>query len=205
MSEDFAARPVPIRLAYRYPNGCMVSYAARAVNYDGASLRAVVNEGFEEGVALSVMAPFLEGLTTGLVAGAARSIDQPGYYEITLRFENGNGSALAVPSQPLEERPKSEQVPAASAEEPREVERPAARKPPARAVPEAIALAAEELANGLYRLPVPRFSQVMQWTPPKSRPLGLLVAVAAAIHLLEEKGLVNTTHLFRTVKGARKR
>jgi len=195
MPGDFS-RPVPIRLAYRYPNGGMVSYAARAVSYNGTSLRLIVNESFEEGMSLAVMAPFLGGLTTALVSAASRSKNQPGYHEIVLRFGKGNGSALAGAS----ERQKQPDP-----QHPERVEKTAGRKQPARVVPEAIAQAAEELANALYRLPVPRFSQALRWTPAKWRPLALLAAVAAAVHLLEEKGLVNSTHLFRTIKGAHKR
>jgi hypothetical protein len=175
----------------------MVSYAARAVSYDGVYLRLIVNEGFEEGMSLAVMAPFLGGLTTALVSAASRSKNQPGYYEIVLRFGKGNGSALAGASERQEQ--------AESLQEPAGPGQPAGRKQPAKVVPEAIAQAAEELASALYRLPVPRFSQALQWTPAKSRPLALLAAVAAVVHLLEEKGLVNSTHLFRTVKGAHKR
>ena len=197
MPGKFNKGPVPVRLAYRYPNGSMVSYAARAVSYDGMSLRVVVNEGFQEGVSLTVMAPFLEGLTAGRVSRASRSKDQPGYYEIILRVGKGNGSVLTGASEEVFQG-------TAGAGQLDGVE-PAGRKQPARVVPEAIAQAAEELSSALYRLPIPRFSQALQWTPVKSRPLALLAAVAAAVHLLEEKGLVNTTYLFRTVKGAVRR
>ena len=197
MPWNFNKGPVPVRLAYRYPNGGMVSYAARAVSYDGNSLRVLVNEGFEEGMSLAVMAPFLKGLKTGWVSEASRSKDQPGYYEILLRVGKGNGSVLTGVSEEVFQG-------AARAGQLDGVE-PAGRKQPARVVPEVIAQAAEELANALYRLPVPRFSQALQWIPAKSRPLALLAAVAAAVHLLEEKGLVDTTYLFRTVKGAVRR
>jgi len=190
MPGDFS-RPVPIRLAYRYPNGSMVGYAARAVSYNGTSLRLIVNESFEEGMSLAVMAPFLGGLTTALVSAASRSKKQPGYYEIVLRLGKANGTTVAAPSEGQEQADPAE--------------RGAGRKQPARMVPEAIAQAAEELANALYRLPAPRFSQALQWTPAKSRSLALLAAVAAAVHLLEEKGFVNSTHLFRPVKGAHNR
>ena len=202
MPRDFG-KPVPIRLAYRYPNGSVVSYAARAVSYDGAYLRLIVNEGFEEGISLAVMAPFLEGLTTGRVSAASRSKNQPGYYEVVLRFGKGNGSVLAGASE-RQEQAEGLQEPVGPGQLDR-AEKTLGRKQPARIVPEAIAQAAEELASALYRLPAPRFSQALQWIPAKSRPLALLTAVAAMVHLLEEKGLVNSTHLFRTVKGAHKR
>ena len=57
----------------------------------------------------------------------------------------------------------------------------------------------------LYRLPAPRFSQALQWTPAKSRPLALLVAVAAVIHLLEERWLADSSRVFRTVKGEKRK
>src|ERR1051325_4539859 len=87
MPQANAATPVPIRLAYRYPNGSMVSYNARALAHDDSRILAVVNEEFEPGISIAVMAPFLDGMTTARVASAIRSKKQPGYHEVVLSLD----------------------------------------------------------------------------------------------------------------------
>jgi len=187
MAEVVAAKPVPIRLAQRYPNGSMVSYSARALSHDEDSVRVVVNEEFEAGITLAIMAPFLEGLTTGKVCSVRRSRKQPGYFEIILRFGNVAAGAPA---------------PAAGTSQDEREEKAPRQSEPDQAVPDAVVHAAEKLAEELQRLPARRFSEVLNQIRSHLRPVSLLVAVAAVIHLLQEKGHVDARRLMLSAKEA---
>ena len=202
MAEAVTAKPVPIRLAYRYPNGSMVSYSARAIARDEQSVRVIVNEEFEEGITLAVMAPFLQGLTTGRVSSVANSKKQPGYFEIVLRFGEktstsaslGNGRKLGAG---LADATDDAGVDSHEAD--------AGQPKTARIVPEQVVEAAEKLAYELGKLPGRHFSRALAEIPVGLRPLALLVGIAATMHLLQEKGLTEAHRLLSSAKEAVKK
>ncbi|MBI4479083.1 MAG: hypothetical protein HY651_03575 [Acidobacteria bacterium] len=198
MAKAVAAAPVPIRLAYRYPNGCMISYSARATLRDDDSVHVIVNEEFDEGIQLSVMAPFLGGLTAARVRSVKRSRKTPGYFEVVLQIGD---SAVASPG-PAEDadQPSRGSHGTANGEGPI-AEEPAAAKQHAAAVaaavvPGLVVEAAEKLAYELRKLPTRKISEVLEEIPSEWRSMSLLVAIAATIHLLEAKGHVDSRRLF---------
>lgn len=175
MGEDFQSAPVPIRLTCRYSNGTVVSYGARALAYDDSSLRVLSSEGFEKGISLNVLAPFLGGIASCRVAGASRSSQQPGYFELQLKFLK----------KPLPAAQQMKEAPQASAR---------------KGVPEDLARAAEELAERLESARGQLFSEVLKRAPASPRPLFLLVSAAAVLLLLQEKGLLDARHVLETVR-----
>ena len=172
MSEDLNKSPVPVRLAYRYPNGSMVSYSARAIARKGDAVTVVVNEFFDDGITLAVHAPFLEGLTNFRVVSVSRSIRRPGYFETQLRPAEavpvGEGNGL-----PYEGGTKAGPASAAS---------PETRQPGP--LPEAIAAAAGVLGTRLSLEPPMRFSEALRGLPTEGRATGLLVGIAGVLHCL---------------------
>jgi len=169
----------PVRLSLRYANGMVISHNARALSYDEKSLRVLSSQQFEKGTTLSVLAPFFEGITTCWVFGIARSREQPGYYELVLEFAKKPAIA-AAPSSAQRAQPNPTQR-----NEMRE--------------------AIENLTTGLYRLPAPRFSQVLRELPSELRSLALTASAAAVIFLLQEKGLVDLNRLVREARKGVKR
>lgn len=172
MTTVVSKSPVPVRLSLRYSNGLTLTHNARALSYDEDSLRVLSTQQFEQGMTLSVLAPFFDGITTCWVFGIARSKEQPGYFELELQFAK---KPVLVPQSPSGKRSQS---------------RPAMQE------------SVERLITGLYRLPAPPFSRVIRELPPEMRPAALVAAAAAAIFLLQEKGLVNLDRLVREIREA---
>jgi len=168
----------PVRLALRYANGVVISHNARALSYDEKSLRVLSSQQFDMGTTLSVLAPFFEGIATCWVIGVVRSPEQPGYYELALEFAK-KPVMLAVSA-------------------------PAPRAQRSQLYQNEMAEAIELLTTGLYRLPPPRFSQVLRELPSELRSLALTASAAAVIFLLREKGLVDLNRLVRESRKARK-
>jgi hypothetical protein len=187
MPQAVATKAVPIRLAYRYPNGCMISYSARAVSRKASSIRIIVNEEFDEGTSLAVMAPFLDGLTMGRVSAVSRSKKQPGYFEIILQFGEGE---LSHSGESLEE-----EQPEMGAGAPRHATRP-------EPVSSDFGEAATELIQKLEVVPPPPLWDALQRMDDGSREPGLFVAVGAALQLLDEKGIVQARPLVSGSKEA---
>ncbi|MBI3934651.1 MAG: hypothetical protein HY316_08140 [Acidobacteria bacterium] len=202
MAEAVTAKPVPIRLAYRYPNGCMVSYSARAIARDENSVRVIVNEEFDEGIQLAVMAPFLEGLTTARVASVQRSRKQPGYFEVQLRIGDGTASTSGPRGGGQEQTVGENATGVGQGQQRRDGVATDAR--PSAVVTDIVVEAAEKLAYELRKLPTRKFSQVLEEIPSEMRSMSLLVAIAAAIHLLQEKGHVDAHRLIGSVAGSAK-
>lgn len=171
--------PAPVRLSLRYANGMVVSHNARALSYDEKSLRLLSSQQFEKGTTLSVLAPFFEGIATCWVIGIARSQEQPGYFELVLEFAKEPTLVAAPASAPRTQR----------------------NQPHQNEMREAI----ERLTTGLYRLPSPRFSQVLLELPSDLRSLALTASAAAVIFLLQEKGLVDLGRLVREARKGVKR
>ena len=184
MMTTLAKSPVPVRLSLRYSNGMVVSHNTRALSYDENSLRVLSNCGFEKGTTLTVLAPFFEGITTGWVFGIARSQEQPGYYELVLQLAK----------KQLAKKPVF--APATAAVQPKQP-----NLPPSDAMQEAT----EKLIAGLYRLPLPRFSRVLEEIPTELRPASLVISVTAVIFLLQTKGHVNLSRLVQDVREATKK
>ena len=202
MAEATAAKPVPIRLAYRYPNGCMISYSARAIARDDDSVRVLVNEEFEAGIKLAVMAPFLEGLTIARVSSVIRSKKQPGYFEILLRIGEDTASSVGLKADIEDhESGKRESGAGRGAEGGEAVAAQQNASKPTEAVPELALEAAEKLAYELRKLPARSISQALDEIPSELRSMSLLVAMAAAIHLLQEKGYVEARRLISSMRG----
>ena len=174
MGEDFRAAPVPIRLSCRYSNGTVVSYAARALAYDDSSLRVLSSENFEKGVPLSVLAPFLGGISSCRVLATSRSQEQPAYFELDLNI-------LKKPA-PVPQPKKDSAV-----------------QDPRCLIPEDVVLAARELAARLEQSDSLRFSQVLQLFLPAQRLALLGVSSAAVALLLQEKGLLDLRRLVETL------
>ena len=86
IGEDFHSAPVLIRMICRYSNGIMVTYGGHALAYDQSSLRVLSADNFEKGINLSVMASFLDGIAACRVASSSRCQEQPGRFELELRF-----------------------------------------------------------------------------------------------------------------------
>jgi hypothetical protein len=61
-----------VRLTCRYSNGIVKNFVARAVSLEGQMLQVTCSEGFEPGIGLTVMAPFLTGGQTSLVTAVTR-------------------------------------------------------------------------------------------------------------------------------------
>ena len=188
--DDFGGSPVPVRLAYRYPNGSMISYSARALARGEESLRVLVKEQFEAGTALSVWAPFQDGLTPYRVFRVIKSKKQPGYFEILLR----HGDAAPIANQARAKRPtqKAQSGAKVSAAPP--------TAPPPALPPDSVAGAAERVADVLAQTPFCRFSEAMRRIPDESRPFALMAAAAAVLSQLEERDLVHTRSLFIRAK-----
>ena len=193
MAKAVATAPVPIRLAYRYPNGCMISYSARATGRDDDSVHVIVNEEFDEGIQLSMMAPFLEGLTAARVRSVKRSRKNPGYFEVVLQLGDG-AVASAGPAEDADP-PSHGSHGTANGEGPIDQELAAAKPAPAAVVPDLVVEAAEKLAYELRKLPTRKISEVLEEIPIELRSMSLLVGIAAAIHLLEAKGHVDARRL----------
>ena len=203
MAEVVAAQPIPIRLAYRYPNGCMISYSARATGREDDAVRVIVNEEFEEGITLSVIAPFLDGLTTARVHSVKRSRKNPGYFEVILRIgeegvaghgSGGGGDGLTAAENGI-----------AADDGPVVSEVRGAKPKNAVAVPDQAIEAAEKLAYELSKLPARNLSKVFQEIPSEMRFMSLLVAIAAVIHLLQTKGHVEVRRVIGNAREARKK
>ena len=86
IGEDFHSAPVVIRMTCRYSNGIIVTYGGHALAYDSSSLRVLSGDNFEKGISLRVIAPFLDGIAACRVASSSRSQEQPGRFEVELRF-----------------------------------------------------------------------------------------------------------------------
>ena len=203
MAEAGAAKPVPIRLAQRYPNGSMISYSARAIARDDDSVRVLVNEEFETGIKLAVMAPFLDGLTTARVHSVTRSKKQPGYFEVLLRI--GEDTISAVRLKADIQNDDSEKRESGADRGPEGGEGVVAEQIPCKpsaVVPELAVEAAERLAYELRHLPTRKLSQVLDELPSGLRSMSLLVAIAAAIHLLQQKGHVEARRLLDNLTGS---
>ena len=207
MLQAVTTAPVPIRLAYRYPNGSMVSYNARAVTHDERIIRAVVNEQFEPGVSLAVMAPFLKGLQTALVASVIRSKKQPGYFEVLLALGDvpvGSGGGISGTSEGSRSGERNGNGGQGAAELPQR--RNGEQIPPKRwtlaTVSEEMEESARQLGNYLEVVPPRRFSEAMERIPPESRSSATVIAAAAVLHLFEKKGVVPAWQL---VRGTKKR
>ena len=199
MAEVTASAPIPIRLAYRYPNGCMISYSARLTSRNERFMRVLVKEEFEEGIQLSAMAPFLDGLTTLRVRSVKRSKKHPGYYEVDLRlgdddsFESGDyghGEELAAEKNGIGESDPLEGAEGGSR-----------RRKKASSLPELVTESAEKLAYELRKEPQRSIGGAMEEIPDELRSMALLVAIAAGIHLLAEKGHVNSRGLMNVATG----
>jgi hypothetical protein len=199
MAETAAAKLVPVRLAQRYPNGSMVSYSGRAIAHDDISVCVLIKEEFEAGTRLSIMAPFLAGLTSARVFSVTRSTAQPGYYEIFLQIGEGADSSARWSVSGLKQAyARGASRAAAGAATPAND---AQQTKQGAGVPEAVAAAAALLAAELHRLPARRLSQILPELPPDSRPAALLAAVAAALHLLERKGHVASRRLLGSLSS----
>jgi hypothetical protein len=177
MSEDLSKSPVAVRLAYRYPNGSMVSYSARAIARQGDSMTVVVNEFFDDGITLAVHAPFLEGLTNFRVISVARSIKKAGYFETLLRPAEavpvGPGNGMGDPGFAIAD---------------------------AKSIPEAAAEAAGILADRMELEPPMRFSEALRGVPAEVRPMALVVSVAAAVHCMDARGLIEARALLKRTR-----
>jgi hypothetical protein len=182
MAAIISKSPTPVRLSLRYSNGVVESHNVRAIGYDENTLRVVSSREFEKGSTLTVLAPFLEGISTCWVFGCARSQELPGSFELVLQFAKRPVFATASPT-PLPHQQK--------------------QRAPARH-DAMMQEATELLINGLYRLPPPRFSQVLHEIPAELRSAALVSAAAAVVFLLQQKGLVNLGRLIGDVqKGVR--
>lgn len=157
----------------------VVSHNARALSYDEKSLRVLSSQPFEKGTTLSVLAPFFEGTATCWVFGISKSQEQPGNFELVLEFAKKPALVAASPAAPQRQANSPEQI------EMRE--------------------AIELLTVGLYRLPAPRFSQVLREIPAELRSPALIAAAAAVIFLLQEKGLVDLSRLVGAAREARRK
>ena len=182
MGEDFRPVPVPIRLSCRYSNGTVVSCVARALAYDDSFLRVLSSEGFDKGIQLSVVAPFLDGIVTCRVSATSRSRDEAAYFELKLRF-------LKKPTPPtrLEVGSAAGEMRLSVPEE--------EKRPP---VPEAVGLVARELAGRLEQGGALRYSQLLEMHLPAQRPNLLAISAAAVAMLLQEKSLLDVRHLVAT-------
>jgi hypothetical protein len=178
MVTPLAKTPVPVRLSLRYSNGIVLTHNARALRYDEDSLRVLSNQPFEQGAALSVLAPFFDGITTCWVFGISKSPEQPGYFELDLQFAK---KPIFVSQSPVARRKL-----------PRHADRVAAQE------------AIDRLITGLYRLPPPPFSQVIRELLSELHPTALAASGAAVIFLLHEKGIVNLGRLVHDVREATK-
>jgi hypothetical protein len=200
MAEAVAAKWVAIRLAQRYPNGSMVSYSARAIAHDEISVCVLVTEEFETGTQLSVMAPFLDGLMTARVFSVTRSRTQPGHFEVFLQIGERSASTV-LPTANRQNRVSGKRK--SGSENGSKGRREVAAQPdaskPATLVPELALEAASKLADELGKLPARRLSEVLDEIPAEVRSMALLVAVAAAIHLLQQKGHVEARRLIRSM------
>ena len=170
MGEDYHAAPVPIRLSCRYSNGAVVSYGARALAYDDSSMQVLSSENFEPGIRLNILAPFLKGIVSCRVVAAARSREQPAYFELDLR----------ILKKPPPAVPQKKELPVEAV---------------SRLLPEEAAVAARELAGRLERGGTLRFAEVIQEIPSSQRPVYLAVAAAAVVLLLQDKGTLDLRHL----------
>lgn len=202
MAEAVAAKWVAVRLAQRYPNGSMVSYSGRAIAHDEISVCVLVSEEFESGTRLSIMAPFLGGLKSARVFSVTRSLTYPGFFEVFLQIGESTTPALTPRSRKQNHglgKPKK------VSDDESENRIHIADRPNAPSltteVPESAVEAARYLANGLGRLPSWRLSEVQNEMPAELRSMSLLVAVAAATHLLQQKGHVEGRRLMSAIKG----
>jgi hypothetical protein len=203
MTQAVATAPVSIRLAFRYPNGSMVSYSARALSYDESLIHVVVNEEFEAGISLAVMAPFLEGLTTAHVSSVIRSKKHPGYFEMVLRFgevptftgegENGLAEGLSRNGEGLGGRGGGAG------------HRNAAERKSLGILPGEIGDAAKELANLLEVVPPRRLSEALGRVASESRRAALVVAAAAILQLLDKQEIIEARRLVRGAKEKAKK
>ena len=202
MAKAEAAKPVPIRLAQRYPNGSMISYSARAIAHDEISACVLVNEEFETGTKLSIMAPFLDGLTSARVFSVTRSRTQPGYFEVFLQIGEATDAAEHLKANSQNHKSGKRKRRAGTAEESQAEN--ASRAKPQTVVPELVSEAAHKLSDELAKLPAPRLFEALNGIPSGLRAMSLLAAVAAAIHLLEKKGHVEARRLLGSLtdKGA---
>lgn len=174
MLGDFHSAPVPVRLSFRYANGTVVSYLARAVACDDSSLRVLSAEGFEKGVRLNVLAPFLQGIVPCRVAAASRSREQATYFVLDLKF-------LKKPDRVIESHK------AVAVEE-------------SGLVPEDVARISREFAAQLEQHQDRRIFQVLQQAPADRHLVLLAVLAAAAALLLQDKGLLDLHHLSEGLK-----
>ncbi|HWP83594.1 MAG TPA: hypothetical protein VNN17_00250 [Terriglobia bacterium] len=191
MTEPAMTQPVPIRLAYRYPNGCLLTYSARAIAYDARSIQVLTNEEFEPGLTVSVLAPFLEGLTTARVQSVVKSRKNPGYCEMVLLLGEVRKAASAAEIDKGDGRMGGAGSLAGAESGDRS----------ARPLPELVAEAAEKLAYELRKLPPRGMAHVLAEIPPDLRSLSLVVAIAATLRLLEEKKHLVARQLLRRPEG----
>jgi hypothetical protein len=201
MAQTVLAKPVAIRLAQRYPNGCMLTYSARALAHGQTFVRVLVNQEFEPGIQLSVIAPFLEGMTMGRVYSVKRSEKQPGFFEMVLRIGEDAVSAVLVNSN-VEADGSGTRAGRTGSNPPGEngAAGQAAPVKPSSNVPDTAGDAAEKLAYELSRIPSRALSKALSEVPHKLRPMSLAVVIAAAIHLLQQKGYVVARHLLDNAK-----
>lgn len=76
---------VPVRLNCRFSNGLHMSYAGRAIGRDNDTLRVLISENFEVGIALTAICSLLDGPTSCRVAAVRRGA-QAGFFEAELRL-----------------------------------------------------------------------------------------------------------------------
>jgi hypothetical protein len=175
VGEDFRPAPVMISLSLRYPNGVVNRSAAQALSYNDSSLRVLTTEEFEKGNLLKVLAPFLKGIVSCRVSSTVRSREQPGFFELELRF-------LKKP------------VPAARPKKDRAV---GAARLFSRAK---VVLAAEELAGRLERGEALRFSQVLQEIGAPRRPFCEAVSAVAIMLLLQDRAALDLRQVLDRLK-----
>ena len=174
--KDFRSAPVPIRLTCRYSNGIALSYYARALSVNSRSLRVLCAQPFETGVELSVLAPFLQGLTVCRVAASVRSKRQISFFELDLR-------TLRATLPPAEADEAADRAVQTSPNDRDELVR-----------------AAAELAGLLENAIDRRFTVAWNQLPPARRPALLAAGASAVTLLLQEKEYLDARHALLAAK-----
>ena len=199
MTQAVATAPVPIRLAYRYPNGSMVSYSARALSYDESLVHVVVNEEFDPGISLSVMGPFLEGLTAAHVTSVIRSKKHHGYFEMVLRLGEVPAGAEVGENDFAQCLSRIGKGPNGRGGAGNKI---GPKRMSLGLLPGEIGDAAKEFANLLEVVPPRRFSEALGRASSELHGAALVVAAAATLQLLDKKGVVEARRL---VSGAKEK
>ena len=171
---SFHSAPIPVLLGVRYTNGMVLNYRARAISYDGTTLRVLSPERLETGIAVTILAPFLTKVGSCSILSVTRNRERPGYFEIELKF-----SKKPVPAEMLIED--------------------VATEAPLSFTPAGVSLAAQEFAVLLERGESQRFSQVLQQLHPKRRPFFGAVSALALMLLLQDKEILDIRRLLGLV------